>query len=162
MSCEHISSFLAHLSTKCSCELLWTVLVCGASWIVHCVSCIVNNCFKWHLIETVRPVLLKLHINNTWMVLYQNCSNEVEPCRILVAMATKSKNFKNLLLRNQWKDLTVDWHKWSSIYPVPKLLKQTWSVNKWGSQRDGAVFPVMMHMNSLKIFCTETNGLIRL
>ena len=37
--------------------------------------------------ETVWPILIKLHIDNPLMVHYQNCSNEIVPCRILVAMA---------------------------------------------------------------------------
>ena len=91
--------------------------VCCASWIVCCASSTIalNNISD----ETIRPILIKLHINNPWMVdwlidlfryhrlatymskcqymvLYQYCSNEVDPYRILVTMATKSKNLKKI------------------------------------------------------------------
>ena len=55
--------------------------------------------------ETLKPILIKLHINNPWMILY-HCSNEIDPWGILVDMATKNKNFKNLL-KNYLTDLTI-------------------------------------------------------
>ena len=44
------------------------------------------------------------------------------PGRILVAMATKRKNFKNLA-KNYWSDFKIIWCKWSLSDPLPKLFK---------------------------------------
>ena len=68
--------------------------------VVSRASCVINNRFKWHLLWNRQANFDKLHINNPWMVLYQNSSNEVDPCKPLAAMATKSKNFKDHLLLN--------------------------------------------------------------
>ena len=46
-------------------------------------------------------------------------------------------NFKNLLLWNEWSDYITHWNKWSSNDSLPKLLKLTQSVKKWGPAGDG-------------------------
>jgi hypothetical protein len=42
----------------------------------------------------------KLHRNVPLVVTFKKCSKNLIPCRTLVAMATKRKNFKYLLLKN--------------------------------------------------------------
>ena len=51
--------------------------------------------------ETLGPILIKLHRDVPWMVLYHYCSKNSIPWRTLVAMATERKNFKNLLKINR-------------------------------------------------------------
>jgi len=66
--------FLAHLSTKCSSELLWSFNVRPPSSVRPCVrpsTISLNNISS----ETAYWILTKLHRNDPWVVLYQNCSN---------------------------------------------------------------------------------------
>ena len=96
--------FLAHLSH---------MLLCHQSSI----------CFKHHLLKH----LVDCHQtsqNDPWVVPFQSCSTNSIPCRILVDMATKRKNFKNLV-KNYWSDFKIIWYKWSLGGPLPKLFK-TW------------------------------------
>ena len=43
----------------------------------------------------------------------KSCSKHSVPCRIQIVMATKRKNFKNLLVKNYLSDLKIIWYKWS-------------------------------------------------
>ena len=63
---------------------------------------------------------------------FQICSKNSIPCRTLVAMATKRKNFKNLLLKNHKAQSLDIWHVALSSRPLPRLFKlsplgQYWS-----------------------------------
>jgi len=65
---------LAHLSTKCSSELLWSFNVRRPSSVRACVrasTISLNNISS----ETASWILTKLHRNDPWVVLYQSCSN---------------------------------------------------------------------------------------
>ena len=74
----------------------------GLSVLRACIRAL-TLCFKWYLLWNHLDNFDRLHINDPWMVLCQNCSNEVDPCRTLVAMATKSKNSNNRHLRTNWQ-----------------------------------------------------------
>ena len=87
--------------------------------------------------ETTGWKLMKLGWDIPWMVPYQNCSKNFIPWRTLVAMATKVKNFKNLLLKNHWSNFKIISQKWSLGGPLPKLFKEFWYVKKHGRQGRG-------------------------
>jgi len=64
--------FLAHLSTKCSSELLWSFNVRRPSSVrpsVRPSTIPLNNISS----ETAYWILTKLHRNDPWVVLYHNC-----------------------------------------------------------------------------------------
>ena len=79
------------------------------------------------------------------------------PCRTRVAMATKKKFLKKTL-KNCWADLKIIWpgSKWSLGDPLPRLFKLYCSVEEYGCQGTGPVFPLG---KSLKIL-SKTAGLI--
>ena len=123
------SDFLAHL--RYSGELLWSVSVRRMSDVVR--PHFLNNISS----ETTGRKLTKLGWGIPWMVPYQSCSKNSIPWRTLVAMATKVKNFKNLLLRNHWLNLKIISQKWSLGGPLPKLFKEIWYIKKHGRQGRG-------------------------
>ena len=56
---------------------------------------------------------------------FQSCTRNFIPYRILVAVATKRKSLKNLLVKScmQWSDFKIIWYRWSLGDPLPKLFK---------------------------------------
>jgi len=72
------ANFLAHLSTKCSSELLWSFNVRRPSSVCACVRpCVRASTISLNNIssETAYWILTKLQRNDPWVVLYQSCSN---------------------------------------------------------------------------------------
>ena len=55
--------------------------------------------------------------------------------------------FENLLLRNKWTDLTVDWHKWSYSNPLPKSRSNQWNC-RMPQHRQGRIFINCFLLNS--------------
>ena len=70
------------------------------------------------------------------------------------------RNFKNLLVRNHWTDFHMILQKCSFGDPVARLFKPFGFVKKHGCQGDGAYFPYIFLWKTLKIFLSETTGLI--
>ena len=77
------------------------------------------------------------------------------PCRMLVAMATKTKTFKNLLVRNHWTDFNLLLQKCSFGGPLPRLFKPSWVVKKHGRQRAGLIFLYIFIENFKKSSCQK-------
>ena len=95
------------------------------------------------------------------MILKQNCSKIWNPCRILVAMATKRKEtFKHLLVRSHWTDFSITWQKCCFCDPLTRLFKPSWFVKKHGHQGPGLIFPISLYRKLKKSSCSYTTGLI--
>lgn len=78
----------------------------------------IGKAFKIFPFKTIRPVAIKSHRNECWIVSFQNYVIYGIACRTLVAMATARKIFKAFLLRNSWPDLKIIWHKCSLVDPL--------------------------------------------
>ena len=149
-------TFLAHLSY--SGELLWSVSVRRPAY----VECRMSDVVRPHFLnnissETTGWKLMKLGWDIPWMVPYQSCSKNSIPWRTLVAMATKVKNFKNLLLKNHWSNFKIISQKWSLGGPLPKLFKEFWYIKKHGRQGRGQ-FSLYGYIETWKIFFSKTTG----
>ena len=55
------------------------------------------------------------------------------------------ENFKNLLVRNQWTDLTITWQECFFGDPLPRLFKPLWFVKKCGWKGAGLIFPIYVY-----------------
>ena len=90
-------------------------------------------------IRTTWPNPTKFHRNVPCMVLFRIPSKKSIPCRTLVAMATKRKNLKNLLLQNGPMDFIVIWYECSLGGPLLDSLNKFWS-DKKHSRRGRGLF----------------------
>ena len=116
--------FLAHLSTTCS---WWANVIdqCPVS-VRQCIRPPVRPwtiTYKIFSSETGQQISMKLHRNDPWVMHFQNTSKIGIPWRILVAMATERKNFKNLLVPNRKGYSFHIWHVASSSGVLPKYFK---------------------------------------
>ena len=75
------------------------------------------------LTKTTGCIVTKLQRNDPQVVSFQLCSKNLISCRILVAMATRMKNFKIVYVKNYWSDFQNILYKWSLDDPLPKLFK---------------------------------------
>ena len=55
------------------------------------------------------------------------------------------KNFKNLLVRNQWTDFNITWKECVFGHPLPRLFKPSWFVKKYGCKGVGLIFPIYLY-----------------
>ena len=58
-----------------------------------------------------------------------------------------TKNLKNLLVRNHWKDFNIILQKCSFGDPLPRLFKPFGFVKKHGHQGAGLIFPIYLYRN---------------
>ena len=68
-------------------------------------------------------ILTKLHRNDRWVALYQNCPNLSALLNKMAARAKNRKTFKQHLLRNRLVDFDKTSQEWSLGGPLPKLPK---------------------------------------
>ena len=65
------------------------------------------------------------------------------------------ENFKNLLVRNHWTDLSITWQECSFCNPLPRLFKSSWFVKKHGCQGAGLIFPICLYRKLKNSSCQK-------
>ena len=81
------------------------------------------------------------------MILYQDCSSHLDSSKNMAArgrglfsLYIYRENFKNLLVRNHWKDFHIILQKCSFSDPLPRLFEPFGFVKKHGRQGGGGLF----------------------
>ena len=172
-----ISYVFSHILFGTSFKLTWAEGSRGAIVITHRPSSSsvrptiisLNNIYS-----LTKPILIKFHRNDSWVVLIQNCS-KILNSYILVAIATQRKNFENLFVRNHLADFIITWQKCSFSDRLSRLFKTSWFVRKHGARVcvcvggggggvAGRLFSLFIDIENLKKkkkkFLSETTGLM--
>ena len=122
---------------------------------------------KIFLTETTGPISIWFCRNVPLVILLQDCSSHLDLSKNIAARGRGLfslyiciENFKNLLVLNHWTDFHIILQKCSFGNPVARLFKPFGFVKKHGRQGGGAYFPYISLWKTLKMFSSETTGLI--
>ena len=107
---------------------------------------------KIFLSETTGPISILFYRNVPLVILYQDCSSQLDSSKNMTAkgrglfsLYIYLENFKNLLVRNHWTDFNIILQKCSFGDPLPRLFKPFGFVKKHGRQGAGLVFPIYLY-----------------